>query len=74
MKINVHVNAGAKSPSVQKIDDITYRVRVNAPAQKGAANRRLIDILSEYFKVPKTHVTIVAGDRSKVKIIKIIDN
>lgn len=72
MKINVHVNAKSKRSEVKKIDNATYRVKVDAIPEKGAANRRLVEILSGYFKVPKSNVIIVAGERAKVKIVEII--
>lgn len=72
MKFNVHVNPGSKKPGIEKIDKITYRVKVDAPPEKGEANHRLIEMLSGYFKVPKSNVRILAGEKSKVKIVEVI--
>ena len=74
MKINVKVLPSSSVESIEKIDDITYKVKVSAPAQEGKANKRLRELLAQYFKVSKGNVNIIAGERSKVKIIEIINN
>ena len=51
MKINVLVVPNSKDSGVTKIDETNYKVRVDAPALDGKANKRLIEILSDYFKV-----------------------
>lgn len=72
MKYNIYVNPNSRQVDVSRIDEISYRVKVDAPPEKGEANRRLVEILSEYFSVPKSNVIIKAGERSKVKIVEII--
>ena len=74
MKINVKVLPSSSAESIEKIDEITYKVKVSASAQEGRANKRLRELLAQYFKVSKGNVNIIAGERSKVKIIEIINN
>ncbi|OGI11649.1 hypothetical protein A3K64_00845 [Candidatus Micrarchaeota archaeon RBG_16_36_9] len=71
MKINVIVIPNAKDSEVIKIDETNYKVRVDAPALDGKANKRLIEILSEYFKVQKSLISIIKGLKGKNKIIEI---
>ena len=73
MKINIIVLPNSKVCEVSKIDDNTYRVRVDAPATKGEANKRLIEILAGYFNVPKYTVIVLKGFKSRNKIVE-IDN
>ena len=40
---------------------------------KGAANTELIKILSDHFKIPKTHIRIIRGANSRHKTIEIPD-
>ena len=47
---------------------------MDAPPVEGKANSRLITILSDYFNVPKSSITIVKGSLSKRKVIEIDDN
>lgn len=46
-------------------------VRVNAPPVEGAANAELIDIVARLLGVPKRAVTIVAGERSRLKRVRV---
>ena len=71
MEILVMVVPNSKNFEVIKIDDKSYKIRVDAPAIEGKANKRLIEILSCYFNVPKSSIKIVKGNRSRKKIIRI---
>jgi uncharacterized protein (TIGR00251 family) len=73
MKIKVLVIPNAKESEVVKIDDVYYRIKVDATASEGSANKRLIEILSEHFKVKKSSVKILKGFRNRNKIVS-IDN
>ena len=47
------------------------KVRVAAPAVEGAANKELAKFLAKQFKVPKSNVSFVSGQNSKVKLVKV---
>ena len=70
MKIKIKVIPGAKKAEVIK-EKSFLKVKVNAPAQKGKANKRLTEILSKYFNVSKSDIKIIKGEKSKNKIIEI---
>lgn len=72
MRIRVMVIPNSKKPSVKKEND-TYVVRVDAPPTKGRANKRLIEILAEYFGVKKSRIRIISGEKSREKIVEIED-
>ena len=46
-------------------------VRLQSPPVEGAANEELIEVLARALQVPKRAVTIVAGDRSRLKRVKV---
>ncbi len=46
-------------------------VRLAATPVEGAANEALVAFLSRLFGVPQRQVTIVAGERSRDKIVRI---
>jgi hypothetical protein len=73
MKISVTVIPNSKTSEVIRIDESKYKIRVDAPAVESKANKRLIEILSEYFNVPKSSVKILKGFKNKNKIV-CIDN
>lgn len=72
MLIKVHVAPGAKESRVVKVGEADYEVRVDEAAAEGRANKRLVEILSEYFGVKKSGIVIVRGARSRDKILEII--
>lgn len=71
MKIKVKVNAGSKTASVSKRADGMLCVKVDVLPQKGKANKRLMEILSEHFGVAKSEISIIHGAGESVKLIEI---
>ncbi|RCK75701.1 MAG: hypothetical protein ANABAC_0992 [Anaerolineae bacterium] len=51
--------------------DGTVRIHLTAPPVEGKANRLLIDFLAELFQVKPSQIAIVAGEKSKNKIISV---
>ena len=70
--IRVQVTSNAKKARVTKVSETSYEVRVDERAVEGRANKRLIEILSEHFKVPKSKVSIVSGAKSREKMVEVI--
>jgi len=71
MRITVHVTTNAKEARVVKVDEANFEVKVDEKALQGRANRRLVEILSEHFGVPKSRVFIVRGAKSRDKVIEV---
>ncbi|MDD2647059.1 MAG: DUF167 domain-containing protein [Patescibacteria group bacterium] len=71
MKILVKVKPGVKKNEVMKIGECEYVVFTNAPAKQGKANQAVIKLLSEYFKIPASRISIAIGHKTKSKIIEI---
>lgn len=71
MKVTVQVKPNSRKESVEPMADGSLLVRANAPPVEGAANERVIELLAEHFKVPKSHIELVAGHRGKRKIFAI---
>jgi uncharacterized protein (TIGR00251 family) len=47
------------------------KVRLAAPPVDGAANEELVRLLAREFKVPRSAVTIVSGQMSRRKTVKV---
>ncbi|MCB0406043.1 MAG: DUF167 domain-containing protein [Bdellovibrionales bacterium] len=71
MKIIVQIKPNSRKESVEKNTDGSYTVRVNAPPVEGKANGRLIEVLAAHFGVPKSKLELVAGHKSKKKVVEI---
>lgn len=62
---------GSRRASVVKLDETTFEVKVDERATGGAANRRLLEILSRHLGVPKSRISIVRGAKSRDKILEV---
>ena len=71
MRINIVVIPNSKISEVIKIDENNYKIRVDAPAVENKANKRLIEILAEYFNVQKSSIKILKGFKNRNKIVDI---
>ena len=71
MFLNTKVITRAKKAKVVKEGDL-LKVYVKSPPVKGRANREVIEVLAEHFKVKKSDIKIVRGEKSARKVIKIV--
>jgi uncharacterized protein len=71
MRINVTVIPNSKAIEITRVSEGEYKVRVKEPATEGRANKELIEVLADYFKVPRYTVVVVKGFKSRRKIIEI---
>ncbi|HEY8994715.1 MAG TPA: DUF167 domain-containing protein [Lacunisphaera sp.] len=47
------------------------KVKVHAPALEGRANDELLAFLAEHLDLPRRSVTLLRGDKSRQKIVRI---
>ena len=71
MKISVQVKPNSKKEIVEKLEDGSYLVRVNAPPVDGKANEKVIELLAKFFKIRKSAIELISGHRGKKKIFQI---
>jgi len=71
MYIKIKVTAGAKKERVVKKSDDHFEMSVIQPAERGLANKRIVELVREYLKVYNGDVRIVSGHHSPSKIISI---
>ena len=72
MKIQAVVKTNARKNSVEVREDGSIFVCVNVPPVEGKANKKVIEVVAEYFHKPKSSVTIVSGKTSRKKLIEIL--
>jgi hypothetical protein len=53
------------------LEDGSLRVEVKAGPVKGEANRAVIKALAKHFKVSRSAIRIVAGHRTRNKLVEI---
>lgn len=69
--LNVRVIPRAKRSGVGGMRGDAWLIRLQAPPVDGAANEELISVLAKLLDVPKRAVTIVAGERSREKRVRV---
>ena len=70
-KIKVKVKPNAKREDIKEIERDFFEVRTTVVPEKGKANKKVIEILSKYLKVPKSRIKLIKGETSREKIFLI---
>ena len=65
----VYVQPRASRNELVGIHEDTLKVRLKAPPVEGEANKECIKFLAKVFGVPKAHLEIVQGHKSRRKTI-----
>lgn len=71
MYIKVKVSAGVKKEKFTQINDDHFEIWTKEKAERNMANNHIVEMLSEYFKIPKNKVRIINGHHSPSKLISI---
>jgi len=72
VKIPLKVSAGASKTKIIGLYGSALKVAVNAPPEKGKANRAVIRLMEKSLGVSKKQIKIITGQTSKIKIVEII--
>jgi len=70
IKVKAYPQAG-KQEIIKKGND-SFEIWVKEKPIQGQANRAIITILSDYFKIPRENIKLVKGFRERNKIFEII--
>lgn len=69
--IKVRVTPRASRSGLDGVHAGALRVRLNAPPVDGAANDELVAVMADAFSVPKRAVSIVSGQSSRAKRVRL---
>ena len=47
------------------------KIKIHAPALEGRANDALLEFLAAEFNLPRHHVTLIRGDKSRHKVVRL---
>ena len=70
--LSVRVIPRAAKSAIAGNRDNALLVRLTSPPVDGAANAELIRLLAETLGIPKRNITLVSGDRSRLKRVRIV--
>ena len=71
MLIKVKARILSKEDKVVKKDKDSFEVFVRAEAQRNMANKRIIELLAEYFNLPQHKIKMKKGFKESNKIFDI---
>jgi uncharacterized protein (TIGR00251 family) len=69
--LSLHVQPDAKRTGIAGLHDNALRIRIAAPPVEGKANVELRRFLADAFGVPLRNVTLVRGEMSRQKMVRI---
>jgi len=69
--LTVHAQPGAKRTEVVGIHGGAMKIRLAAPAFEGKANAEMLRFLADAFGVPLRALTLVRGETSRQKVVRI---
>jgi uncharacterized protein YggU (UPF0235/DUF167 family) len=70
LKIKVHPNS--KADKVLRKSDDTFEIFVRAKPVDGKANEAVLELVSDYLKVPRSKVRLLRGANSRNKLIETV--
>jgi uncharacterized protein len=71
LEIRIHVLPRAKRCEISGIHNGALKIKVMAPPVDDAANRAVIEFFSSTFRLPKSSLQILAGAKSRDKLLQI---
>lgn len=70
--ISVTVLPKSRHTEIIQMEGDHFKVKLSAPPTDGKANEMLLEMLSDFFKIPKSSIQILRGLHGKNKIIEIL--
>ncbi|PIZ28201.1 hypothetical protein COY43_01775 [Candidatus Berkelbacteria bacterium CG_4_10_14_0_8_um_filter_35_9_33_8] len=71
MLATVFAKPNARENLIEEIAVNKFKVSVTVAPEKGLANRKIIELLSEYLDTPKSQIILKSGARSRIKLFEI---
>jgi uncharacterized protein len=70
-RVELTVSPGASRSGLVGRHGAGWRARIAAPPERGRANRALVELLAETLGVPRERVSVVAGARTRRKVVEV---
>jgi len=71
MYIKVKTTPGAKKESIAKKSENHFVIHVKEKAERNRANKKVVELIANHFRVPISRVRIVNGHRHPSKLLSI---
>jgi uncharacterized protein len=74
MIIKVKVKPNSRHALIEPLIDGSLVVRVKSPPRENKANLELIDLLSDFYSLPKSHIQVTSGAHKKEKTVTLLSS
>lgn len=71
MYIKIRAKTGVKQDHIREIKKDYFEISVKEKPERNMANKKILELISEHFKVPIGKVRIISGHHSPSKILSI---
>ena len=71
VSLNVYAKPNAKKTALLEISKDALHVALHAQPKEGEANQELILFIAKLFKIPKTQITLLRGQESRHKQLRV---
>ncbi len=72
MKLLITIKPNARHEKIIRHEDGSMELHVKAPPIEGRANKMVIAMLSQHFRVPKSSITLISGAKGRKKLVEIL--
>jgi len=69
--LTLYVQPRASRARITGLHDGSLRLALTAPPVEGQANRQVINFLAKLFRIPKSAITIIAGEQGRTKRLRV---
>jgi uncharacterized protein len=69
--LNIYVQPNASRTAIVGLHDRSLKIALQAPPIDGEANKAAVEFFSLLFSLPKKSLTLVKGEKSRLKRIQI---
>jgi uncharacterized protein (TIGR00251 family) len=69
--LSVYIQPNAKETVIVGLHNDRLKIKIAAPPTDGKANKILCNFIAKQFSVPSARVTILRGENTRMKLLKI---
>ena len=73
MYLHVNVTAGAKVEKLEKTRENYFQISVREKAKQNLANKRVLELVSDYLQIPRQKIRIINGHHSPSKLLSVLE-
>ena len=72
IELDIIAKPKSSKNSIDGVHDGALKLSVTSPPDKGKANKAIVKLLSKELKIPQSSISIVSGETSRRKRVKIV--